>query len=314
MNPVIPLIGRLSEIDRQECLELLAKMLPEETIVPASNISVVERSRCDIAIVSNPDPKDVAVFTGLKWVHSLWAGVEQLVSDLENHEFQIVRLIDPTLTESMEEAVLAWTLYLHRDMPGYALQQRRKLWHELPYCPSKERTVGVLGLGELGLASAKRLAANGFKVLGWSRNLKQLPGVSCYSDKQGLQSVLEQSQILVCLLPLTKETHNLLDKETISQLPKDASIINFSRGAVIDIVALTEHLDRGHLKHAVLDVFDEEPLSERSHLWGHPNITVLPHISAPTQLQSASKIIAQNIRRYRQTGELPAVVDTGRGY
>lgn len=289
-------------------------MLPEENIRPASSIPISERSRCEMAIVANPDPKEVATFTGLKWVQSLWAGVEQLVSELDNQELKIVRLIDPRLTEAMAEAVLAWTLYLHRDMPSYAWQQQQKRWRALPYHPARERTVGILGLGELGLASAKRLAANGFNVLGWSRNAKQLADISSYNGRPGLHSVLEQSQILVCLLPLTKETNKLLDKQTLSQLPKDASVINFSRGGIINTMQLVDLLDCGQLKHAVMDVFEEEPLSKKSKLWTHPNITVLPHISAPTQLQSASEIVARNIRRYRETGQLPAVVDWQLGY
>ena len=314
MKSVIPLINRSYGKGVQKYLDEFAKLLPEENIVPASSIPIAERTQCDIAIVANPDPNDVAAFTKLKWVHSLNAGVERLISELDMPKLQIVRLVDPTLTDAMAEAVLAWTLYLHREMPSYASQQQRKLWRSLPYIPAHERKVGILGLGELGQASAKRLTANGFNVLGWSRKIKQLSEVSSYSGEQGLQSILEQSQILVCLLPLTKETDSLLDKQTLSRLPKDASIINFSRGAVINTIDLVDQLDKEHLKHAVLDVFDEEPLSKESNLWAHSNITVLPHISGPTQAQSASRIIAQNIRHYRQTGEIPDTVDKLLGY
>ena len=314
MKKIIPIINRSYGKGVQKYLDEISKLLPEESIAIASSIPISDRTKCDIAIVINPDPNDIAIFTNLKWVHSLNAGVEQLTSDLDNTNLKIVRLIDPTLTDAMAEAALAWTLYLHRNMPSYALQQQRKLWQSLPYCPARDRTVGILGLGELGKASAKCLARNGFKVLGWSRNKKQLPNVSCYSGEQGLQYILEKSQILICLLPLTKETDKLLNKKTLSKLPKAASIINFSRGSVINTKDLVDQLDKGHLAHAVLDVFDEEPLSKKSNLWAHPSITVLPHISGPTQLQSASKIVAQNIRHYRKTGDLPAIIDTLLGY
>ncbi len=314
MKPVIPLISQMSEKEVQHCLELFATILPEEKVVPASMIPSAEKSQCDIAIVANPNPKDVAEFAELQWVQSLWAGVEQLVLELDNPSLHIVRLIDPSLAKAMAEAVLAWTLYLHRDMPRYASQQRSRVWHSLPYCPAQERTVGILGLGELGQASARQLALNGFKVLGWSRRSKQIPDIISYSGEEGFQSLLEHSQILVCLLPLTKETHQLLDKKALAQLPKGASMINFSRGAIVHIADLVDQLDSGHLAHAVLDVFDQEPLCQESSLWSHPQITVLPHISAPTQLESALQIVAQNIRQYRQTGELPATVDKLRGY
>ncbi len=314
MKPVIPLISRMSEKEIQQCLQLCAHILPEEKVVPAPMLSSAERSQCDIAIVANPDPKEVAEFTGLTWVQSLWAGVEQLVAELNSSELRIVRLIDPSLSKAMAEAVLAWTLYLHRHMPRYALQQQRKLWHSLPYRPAQECTVGILGFGELGQASASQLALNGFNVLAWSRRPKQLPGITSYSGEEGLQSLLKQSQILVCLLPLTKETHQLLDNKVLAQLPKGASLINFSRGPIVCIDDLIELLDNEHLEHAVLDVFDQEPLCQESNLWLHPRVTVLPHISAPTQLESAIQIVAQNIRRYRQTGELPETVDKLSGY
>ena len=314
MKPVIPFISRSYGRGAQMYLDQFAELMPEERIVLAHNVPVEERSQCDIAIVSNPDPKDVALFAQLKWVQSLWAGVEQLVAELNNPEFNIVRLIDPELTSAMSEAVLAWTLYLHRGMPAYALQQKQKHWQGLPYIRPEDRTVGILGLGELGQASAKRLVANGFNVIGWSRTQKQLSGICSYSGQQGLHSLLEKSQILICLLPLTDATNKLLDKNTLSLLPEEASVINFSRGAVINTSDLVDQLDKQHLTHAVLDVFDKEPLDEGSSLWARSDITILPHISAPTLMDSASKIVVKNIRHYRKTGTLPAVVDRMAGY
>lgn len=132
--------------------------------------------------------------------------------------------------------------------------------------------------------------------------------------KGGLKQLVASSDILVSLLPLTIHTNKLIDREVMQLMPKGAAIINFSRGAVLDTLALMSMLDCGHLSHAVLDVFEQEPLAVGSELWHHPGITVLPHISAPTNRQTACRLVAENISAYRKTGVIPDTVDKGKGY
>ncbi len=314
LQPPIAFISQLSAQDQQCWLEQLRAALPGEQILPAQAMSAEQRSHCDIAIVANPDPAELRRFPALQWIQSLWAGVERLVAELDNPPFNIVRLVDPYLAQTMAEAVLAWTLYLHRDMPAYARQQQQKHWQQLPCIPASQRSVGILGLGELGRLSAQRLADNGFIVSGWSRSPKQIPGVTCYDGDPGLKTLLAESQILICLLPLTQQTRGMIDTGTLARLPRGASLINFARGPLVRSTDLLDALHSGQLSHAVLDVFDQEPLPPDSPLWQHPKITVLPHISAPTPMESATRVVAANIRRYRQSGEQPAAVDTRRGY
>jgi glyoxylate/hydroxypyruvate reductase A len=164
------------------------------------------------------------------------------------------------------------------------------------------------------MRAAQRLKDNGFQVSGWSRSAKQIDEIETFSGDTGLQDILQQSDILLCLLPLTASTRALLNAERLALLPRGASVINFARGPIIESQALVNSLDRGHLKHAVLDVFDQEPLPRENPLWAHSAITILPHISAPTTMESATKIVAKNIGCYRQTGELPTAVDISRGY
>lgn len=310
----IPFVAAASDRHSAGWVKVLQNALPEERIIAFKDLNEDDKQAATMAIVANPNPDDLRQLPRLLWVQSVWAGVERLVSDLGNTGLKIVRLVDPQMAETMSEAVLAWTLYLHRNMPAYAQQQRQLIWQEHPYIRPQRKNVGLLGLGALGTASARRLVAAGFQVCGWSRTTKSLPGVECYSGMAELDVMLAKTDILVCLVPLTSETRGLLDKERFAHLRRGASLINFARGPVINDDDLRAALDSGAIDHAVLDVFTREPLPTDQWQWKHPRVTVLPHCTAPTDRETGSMIVADNIRRYRETGALPTCVDTGRGY
>ncbi|QND46117.1 glyoxylate/hydroxypyruvate reductase A (plasmid) [Rhizobium lusitanum] len=311
---MIALVTRISDEAEHQWLEALSLRMPEEKIVSFRHLNEEDRAAVDIAIVANPDPKDLARLPGLKWIHSLWAGVERLVSEIGDSTLPVVRLVDPQLSRTMAEAVLAWTYYLFRDMPAYARFQRERSWQQLPYRRPEQITVGLLGMGALGEAAAHRLTDAGFKVIGWSRSAKDIEGVETHSGEDGLYAVLRGSDILVCLLPLTSETRALLNAERLALLPANAALINFARGPIVVSEDLLQALDTGRLSHAVLDVFDVEPLPADAPFWDHPEITVLPHISAPTDRETAAALVADNIRTFRRTATLPSIVDFARGY
>ena len=315
MRPVVPFVSSASPDERQSWREALPKALDGiADVKPFEDLTEDQRSEARVAIVANPNPANVAALPNLVWVQSLWAGVERLMGELPANGPKIVRLTDPQMAETMSEAVLAWTLYLHRGMPRYIAQQRQKVWQDHALERPQERTVGVLGLGKLGAAAALRMKANGFNVLGWSRTEKSIEGIVCRHGRDGLLEVLGKSDFIVLLMPLTDETRGLLGQDELSACKKGASIINFARGPIIDTAALINKLDNGPLGHAVLDVFDEEPLPPSSPLWDHDKVTVLPHISAPTIISTASRIVADNIGRYFEDGTVPPAVDRDRGY
>jgi len=310
----IALSTRLAPAVETAWLGYLRHAMPDETIDCFHSLTPAQRADVDLAIVANPDPSDLTQLPRLVWVQSLWAGVERLVAELGDFPRPIVRLVDPELARTMAEAALAWTYYLFRDMPLYAAQQRDREWVQHPYKRPDRTTVGVLGLGELGTAAAFHLRDAGFNVAGWSRQQKDLSGVTCCSGDAGLNDLLAQSEILICLLPLTDRTRGLLNAERLRRLPKGARIVNFARGPIIDNAALIAALDSGHIRHAVLDVFEVEPLPAASPFWGHPSVTVLPHISASTDPESAVMIVADHIAAYRRDGTIPQAVDVARGY
>lgn len=314
MSGCLPLVCAPGYAFAEPWRAALQAALPEERIVDLAALDARERADCEMAIVANPDPRELATLARLQWVHSVWAGVERLVEDLQGSPVQIVRLVDPQLAETMAEAVLAWTLYLHRDMPRYARQQAAGIWRAHDYVPPQRKTVALLGLGELGAASAAKLRAAGFQVSGWSRSRKSLAGVQCFAGAEELPALLAGADIVVCLLPLTPETEGMLDAAALGHLRPGAALVNFARGAIVDDAALRAALDAQQLAHAVLDVFRTEPLPPAQWQWQHPQVTLLPHISAPTNRATAAAIVAANVRRWRATGALPAVVDKQRRY
>ncbi|MES2037334.1 MAG: glyoxylate/hydroxypyruvate reductase A [Pseudomonadota bacterium] len=311
---VIPFLAAPGYAHIQAWVEALQKALPDEQILAFDVMSDEAKATCKVAIVANPNPEQLKQLPQLQWVHSVWAGVERLVADLGNTELKIVRLIDPQLASTMAEAVLTWALYLHREIPAYARQQAQELWQPRTYTHAQQRTVSLLGLGALGEAAAQSLVRAGFKVCGWSRSEKSVADIECFAGENELPAMLAKTNILVCLLPLTPDTTGLINARVLAQLPQGASVINFARGAVINDEDLHAALDNGHISHAVLDVFETEPLPVSEWHWQHPCVSVLPHCAAPTDRATASLIVAENIRRYRNTGKLPQTVDIVRGY
>ena len=284
-------------------------------VVEFADLDDAARADARVAIVDGPSQDQLAALPALEWVQSTWAGVEAVLPAVPEH-VAVARMIDPQLTHTMAEAVLAWTLYLHRDMPRYAAQQRARDWIEQPLVRTSDRRVGVLGLGVLGRAAAARLVANGFPVLGWARTPKPVEGIETFVGDDGLERLLERSDIVVNLLPDTLDTRRLLDRRAFDLLPTGAALINFGRGPTVDDDALLDALDDGRVEHAVLDVFTTEPLPDDHPYWDHPHVTVLPHVSGPTSPDTAASIVVANLRRWLDTGELPAdaLVDRGLGY
>jgi len=314
MKSIVPFISMLPKADIDEWLKVLKKKLPKERIVKFSSLKKSDYKKIDVAIVANPNPTEVKKLINLKWVQSVWAGVEKLVESFKGEKVKIIRLVDPEMNRTMAEAVLSWVLYLHRDMHFYRIQQNKRIWKENDYIKPSKKIVSFIGLGELGSASAVKLIKNGFNVCGWSRGKKNISKVKSFTGKLGLKKMLKQTDILVCLIPLTKQTKYLLNYKTLSYLKRGASIINFARGAIINVKDLVRHLNSGKIKHAVLDVFEQEPLPKASILWKHKNVTVLPHISAHTNMDTASDIFYKNIKMYRLKNRIPKSVDKVRGY
>jgi glyoxylate/hydroxypyruvate reductase A len=271
--------------------------------------SCADPAAVDYIIYAPSSPlQDFTPFTRCKAVLSLWAGVERIVGNPTLTQ-PLCRMVDPALTEGMVEWVVGHTLRHHLGMDRHIVNPRH-IWDNS--CPplARERPVAMLGMGALGAACAAALSALNFPVTGWSRS----PKPSCLHGDAGLAQALRTAQIVVTLLPRTPQTENLLNAARLALLPRGAVILNPGRGALIDDDALLAALDAGDVGHATLDVFRTEPLPQDHRYWTHPRVTVTPHIAADTRPASATRVIAENIRRGEAGEAFLHLVDRARGY
>lgn len=266
-----------------------------------------------IVYAPNSGLTDFTPFTGLKAVLNLWAGVEDVVGN-PTLTVPLARMVDDGLTEGMVEWVTGHVLRHHLGMDTH-IHGQDGIWRGDSAPPlARDRTVAVLGLGVLGTACAQILAQLRFRTLGWSRSPKSVPGVTCHHGAEGLRAALTQAQIAVLLLPDTPATENTLNAETLGLMPRGAVILNPGRGPLIDDDALLAALASGQIAHATLDTFRLEPLPQDHPYWAHPQVTVTPHIASATRTASASRSIAENIRRGEAGEPFLHLVDRARGY
>ena len=260
-------------------------------------------------------PDDIAaMFPNLELVFSVGAGVDQFdITKLPPH-VPLVRMMEPGITDRMVEYACMSVLALHRDLVQFICQQREQVWHELPATYTSERRVGVMGLGVLGQAVLERLKAFGFSLLGWNRSPRSIAGVTCYAGADALPDFLGQTDILVCLLPLTSETRGILNVDLFARLPRGARLLNVGRGGHLVEADLITALDSGMLSAAVLDVAEPEPLPAGHPFWSHPRILLTPHIASTTKPETAVDYVLDTIARHRRGEELPGLVDRNRGY
>jgi len=260
-------------------------------------------------------PDDVAAtFPNLELVFSVGAGVDQFdVSKLPAH-VPLIRMLEPGITDSMLEYATMAVLALHRDLVQFIAQQREQVWRERQITPAAKRRIGVMGLGLLGQAVLDRLKPFGFPLAGWNRSPRSIDGVTCHAGTDALPDFLAQTDILVCLLPLTDETRGILNASLFERLPRGARLLNIGRGGHLVEADLIDALERGVLSAAVLDVAEPEPLPADHPFWSDPRILLTPHIASMTAPETAVEFVLETIGRHRRGEALPGRVDRERGY
>lgn len=260
----------------------------------------VDPGEVDVAVVAQPPAGRLARLPRLRLVQSLWAGVDRLLVDPTLPAgVPIARMVEPHMTAAMVETALWAVLSLHRGFFAYAAQQRAGRWAALPQRRAGDVAVLVLGRGAMGGAVAGALRERGYAVRTWHRGEPLQP---------------EGAQVVVNLLPLTADTSGLLDARFFARLAEGAGVVNLARGAHVVEADLLAALDAGRVGHAVLDVFQEEPLAASHPFWTHPKVTVLPHAAALTDRAGAAQVVARNLEALEAGRPLAHLVDRARGY
>ena len=309
----ILLATNLEGAELAEWSRCLRTAMPDETLI--TDQAGADAADIDIAIVANPPEAALQGLPNLRLIQSLWAGVDKLLRDTTIPiDVPLARMVDPAMNDAMAETALWAMLGLHRGFFTYARQQRDLQWLQHSQSRADELDAAVLGLGEMGRTVARRLATNGYRVTGWSRSPVSLDGIESHHGDAALDTVLAGAGVIINLLPLTDATRGLFNAQRFNRMRPGAALVNLARGAHIVDDDLLKALADGQISHAVLDVFNTEPLPTDHPFWTHPRITVLPHIAAQTDPRSASAIVAQNVQAMR-AGQAPRhLVDRSRGY
>lgn len=268
-----------------------------------------------LALVWNHPRGELAKYPELRCIASMGAGVDHILSDPDLPKgVPITRVVDQSLTRSMTEYVILAVLDFSRDMEKYRQDKQARRWDPRFPTPRWELGVGIMGLGQLGGDAAVKLRDLGYKVLGWSRTPRSMEGIRTFSGQEGLGEFLSETNVLVCLLPLTPDTEGILNRETFCALPKGAFLINVARGRHLVEEDLLEALESGQISGARLDVFCQEPLPPDHPFWSHPGIQITPHVSSLTEPYCVAPQILENYRRVCQGLQPLNTVDPKRGY
>jgi len=277
---------------------------------------LVEAPEAEIILAFRPLRDGVLRSRHLRWVHALGAGVENLSQDVAGTDVIISN--NHLHGDAIGDHVFALVLAHTRRMPAaYQCQHARRWVHgELVGTILAGATMGILGLGTIGSAVARRARAFGMRVVGTKRRPAPVEGVEEVLPPERTDAVLREATVLVVSLPLTRETRGIMGAREIDLLPPGGFLVNVGRGGLVDEDALVAALRRGHLAGAGLDVFAQEPLPADSPLWMAPGMIITPHVSGdqPGYMARVTAIFCENLRRYIAGQPLLNVVDPALGY
>jgi glyoxylate/hydroxypyruvate reductase A len=269
----------------------------------------------DILIADDHTDPTGRRFPRLTAVLSLSAGVDRLLQHGQFGQVGIGRLLTPEHQQSMRDYIAYHVLRANGPFRAAERQQRERRWDWLePATPVAGKSALVLGTGFLGAAAAATLRDLGLAVTGWSRAARPLPGIASIAGEDALRDALGDTDFLICLLPLTAMTRNLLDTARLRRLPDRAVLINASRAGCLDLPALVAMLRSGRLAGAVLDVLEGEPLAADSPLWTVPNLTLTPHCAAVPSAAAYLTAIVEALRAILAGRDLPNRIDKSQGY
>lgn len=291
-------------------LDGLRAALPEASVMPW----VPGAPLADYAVVWAPPQQFIDEQTQLKALFNIGAGVDALMALHIPPHVKIVRLDDAGMSVQMAEYVCHAVIRHFRQFADYEADVAAGKWSYRKPLDRSDFPVGIMGLGVLGARAARSLVQFDFPVLGWSRSARQVDGVRCFSGQDGFDAFLAQTRVLVCLLPLTAQTRDILNAGNMAKMKPQGYVINVARGGHLVEQDLLDMLAQGRLAGATLDVFRTEPLPSAHPFWKHPKIVVTPHTSARTlRIESIAQIVSK-IQSLERGEKVAGVVDPAQGY
>lgn len=299
--------------ETSEWIDLLAPLLPDFELRPLEDPG--DPAAVRYAVAWMPPEGQLARFPNLRAIASVGAGIDHLLRDPElPRDLPILRTTGPDMVQRMREYVALHVLAHHRALSHTHAMQAEQRWRPIVTPVARHRRVGIMGLGQMGAACARTLAGLGFETSGWARSPRQVEGVAVFTGWEALHEFIEQTDILVCLLPATDETRDILNARLLALLPQGASLINAGRGDCLVEEDLIAALDSGQLSGATLDVFRTEPLPPSHPFWRHSSIRITPHIASMIDAGTGAEVVASNLRSF-DAGHIPPDATTAsQGY
>lgn len=290
-----------------------------KALEPSLNVSIypndTNRDEVVFALAWHPPKGVFSNYPNLRCIASTGAGVDHILRDPDiDPKVEVTRVVDSRLTDDMTSYLVAQVMCQMRNVAHYKLLQTTNEWQPKQYMDKSTTRIGIMGFGVLGQDAASKFKNLGFNVQGWANSPKNIDGVKIFVGITEFNDFLSKSDILICLLPLTAATVNILNRETFKQLPDGAFVINVARGEHLVEEDLLEAIDEGKLSGAGLDVFRNEPLPKDHIFWQHPKIAVTPHIASITSPECVAPQIIENYRRLREGKPLLNVVSREKGY
>ncbi len=285
----------------------LQQQLPSMSLQLYPKISDVESVH--YALVWNHPKRDLLNYPNLRAVFSLGAGMEHLLLDDNLPNVPLVPLLDPVVAEDMANYGLYWVTHFHRRFADYKQQQNQEIWQRLEIKLISEFKVTILGLGRIAQKLAETIQYAGYQVEAWDFKTKDFPPepmnkIKTHAGIGQLYNAIRDRDVVINCLPMNDKTKGLINADFLSQLSTQTSLVNISRGGVVDESDLLDSLNHDAIKHAVLDVVNLEPLTANHPFWNHPKVTITPHISGSTYASSGAKVIVKNIL-LMENGEMP---------
>jgi glyoxylate/hydroxypyruvate reductase A len=262
-----------------------------------------------------PDARWINSFPNLKAVVSVGSGVDHIANLAElRANISVIRTVSDDLVQRVREFAALCVLSWHRQFPKILEHNVSKEWKRFTMETSNAYRVGIMGYGSMGKATADTLSSLGYQVSIWAASERTITEYSYYWGDSQLLQFADGLDVLICLLPLTEKTENILSASLFQRMRPGGCVVNLARGAHLVDNDLFDMLGTGHLSAAYLDGYRTEPLPSSSPLFSHPNLIVTFHSAGYISPDIGPRVIAENIRKFDRGENVWPMYDRSRGF